>query len=344
MIAASSTTGQLKHVLPRTRWQQVLADAVNSPAELCEILGLDPALIAPAVQAAQGFPLRVPRGFVARMRRGDPRDPLLLQILPVGTELSAVEGFGLDPVGDMASRASTGLLHKYSGRALLIATGACAVHCRYCFRRHFPYSEESALADGWQAAVEHLRTDPSISEIILSGGDPLSLSDRRLTELTDALATVPHIRRLRIHTRYPVVLPERVDDGLLQWLSGLPLQKVVVIHANHANELNDEVHRACRDLENSGATLLNQSVLLAGVNDSIAALAALSEALFAMRVLPYYLHVLDRVQGAAHFEIDATRALELHAGLMRRLAGYLVPKLVREIPGAASKTPVTVAG
>lgn len=344
MIAASSTAGQLKTGLPRARWQQILAEAVTRPAELCDILGLDPALIAPALQAAEGFPLRVPRGFIARMRRGDPHDPLLLQVLPAGAELRAVEGFSLDPVGDMASRASTGLLHKYSGRALLVATGACAVHCRYCFRRHFPYSEESALADGWEAAVGHLRDDPSISEIILSGGDPLSLSDRRLTQLTDALKSAPHIRRLRIHTRYPVVLPERVDDGLLKWLSGLSLQKVVVIHANHANELNDEVHRACHDLESSGAMLLNQSVLLAGVNDSIAALAALSEALFAMRVLPYYLHVLDRVQGAAHFEIAADRALELHAGLMQTLPGYLVPKLVREVPGAASKTPVTAAG
>lgn len=344
MIAASSTAGQLKTGLPRARWQQILAEAVTRPAELCDILGLDPALIAPALQAAEGFPLRVPRGFIARMRRGDPHDPLLLQVLPAGAELRAVEGFSLDPVGDMASRASSGLLHKYSGRALLVATGACAVHCRYCFRRHFPYSEESALADGWEAAVGHLRGDPSISEIILSGGDPLSLSDRRLTQLTDALKSAPHIRRLRIHTRYPVVLPERVDDGLLKWLSGLSLQKVVVIHANHANELNDDVHRACRDLESSGAMLLNQSVLLAGVNDSIAALAALSEALFAMRVLPYYLHVLDRVQGAAHFEIAADRALELHAGLMQTLPGYLVPKLVREVPGAASKTPVTAAG
>lgn len=349
MIAASSTPGQLKHDQlkhgwPRPRWQQVLAEAVTRPAELCEILGLDPALIASALQAAEGFPLRVPRGFVARMRHGDPSDPLLLQVLPAGAELHAVEGFGLDPVGDMASRASTGLLHKYAGRTLLIATGACAIHCRYCFRRHFPYSEESALADGWEAAVNHLRADSSVSEIILSGGDPLSLSDRRLTQLTDALQSAPHIRRLRIHTRYPIVLPERVDDGLLKWLADLPLQKVVVLHANHANELNDEVHRACRDLETSGAMLLNQSVLLAGVNDSIAALAALSEALFAMRVLPYYLHVLDRVQGAAHFDIAVDRALELHAGLLQTLPGYLVPKLVREVPGAASKTPVTAAG
>lgn len=341
MIAASSTTGQLKQALPQVRWQQALAAAVTDPAVLCDILGLDPALIPAASKAADGFPLKVPRGFVDRMKRGDPRDPLLLQVLPLGAELATVAGFSLDPVGDMASRAGAGLLHKYQGRALLVATGACAIHCRYCFRRHFPYSEESALADGWRAAVDTLRGDSSISEVILSGGDPLSLSDRRLTQLTDALQSAPHIRRLRIHTRYPVVLPERVDDGLLKWLSDLPLRKVVVIHANHANELSEPVARACRDLAAADATLLNQSVLLAGVNDSVAALAELSEALFAFDVLPYYLHVLDRVQGAAHFEVDQTTALRLHEGLMQRLPGYLVPRLVREVPGAASKTPVT---
>lgn len=341
MIAASSTTGQLEQALPRIRWQQALADAVTDPAELCRLLDLDPALVPGAWQAAKGFALRVPRGFVSRMKRGDPRDPLLLQVLPLAAELQQAGGFSLDPVGDMASRAGAGILHKYHGRALLVATGACAVHCRYCFRRHFPYAEESALADGWRDAIDHLRADPSISEIILSGGDPLSLSDRRLKQLTDALQSAAHIRRLRIHTRYPVVLPERVDDGLLQWLSGLPLQKVVVIHANHANELDPSVAAACRDLAGAGATLLNQAVLLAGVNDSVPALAELSEALFAIEVLPYYLHLLDRVQGAAHFEIDESTALRLHEELMHRLPGYLVPRLVREVPGAASKTPVT---
>lgn len=343
MIAASSTTGQLEQVLPRRRWQQVLADAVTDPAELCRLLELDPALVPGASLAVKDFALRVPRSFVGRMKRGDPRDPLLLQVLPLAAELQQVGGFSLDPVGDMASRAGAGLLHKYHGRALLVATGACAVHCRYCFRRHFPYAEESALAEGWRDAVDHLRADPSISEIILSGGDPLSLSDRRLKQLTDALQSAPHVRRLRIHTRYPVVLPERVDDGLLQWLSDLPLQKVVVIHANHANELDRTVAAACRDLAGAGATLLNQAVLLAGVNDSVAALAELSEALFAIGVLPYYLHLLDRVQGAAHFEVDAPTALRLHQALMHRLPGYLVPRLVREVPGAASKTPVTPA-
>ncbi len=340
MIAASTNTGQHGGEWPRQRWQQALADAVSSPAELCGILGLDPAIAAPA----EGFPLRVPRSFVARMRRGDPRDPLLLQVLPTGAESAVVDGFVIDPVGDKASRAGTGVLHKYAGRALLIATGACAVHCRYCFRRHFPYAEDSALADGWRGALEHLRSDTSISEVILSGGDPLSLSDRRLAQLTDALLHLPHIRRLRIHTRQPIVLPERVDAGLLKWLSDLPLQKVMVLHANHANEIDDQVARACRELAACNVSLLNQSVLLADINDSVDALSALSESLMAIGVLPYYLHLLDRVQGAAHFEVDEPTALRLHAGLMARLPGYLVPRLVREIPGAPSKTPVTLAG
>lgn len=339
MIAASSPASQFGPS-PRRRWQQALADAITSAAELCEVLGLDPALIAPALQAAQGFPLRVPRGFVARMRRGDPRDPLLLQVLPTGAELLSVAGFSVDPVGDLASREAPGVLHKYAGRALLIATGACAINCRYCFRRHFPYGEETASSQDWRDALALLRADPSVSEVILSGGDPLSLSDRRLRQLTDGLSTIPHIRRLRIHTRYPVVLPERVDDGLLQWIESLPIQSVVVVHSNHAQEIDSEVRRACLALAAAGSTVLNQSVLLAGVNDSVEALADLSEALFSMRVMPYYLHVLDRVQGAAHFEVNEHAALALHAALAARLPGYLVPRLVRETAGAASKTPV----
>lgn len=322
------------------RWQRLLADAITDPAELCAALDLDPALIAPAFAAAGQFPVRVPRGYVARMRRGDPRDPLLLQVLPAAAELIATPGYGNDPVGDLASRSGPGVLHKYDGRALLVATGACAVHCRYCFRRHFPYAEESALHGGWQAALEHVRADTTIAEVILSGGDPWSLNDRRLQQLTDALQELPHVRRLRVHTRYPVVLPERVDAGLLRWLSDLRLQKVVVIHANHANEIDEHVTRACAELKQAGATLLNQSVLLAGVNDSVEALADLSEALFAAGVLPYYLHVLDKVQGAAHFDVNEDCALGLHELLAARLPGYLVPRLVREIAGAPAKMPV----
>jgi EF-P beta-lysylation protein EpmB len=326
--------------MPRRRWQQLLAEAITDPAELCTVLELDPALIAPAINAAQGFALRVPRSFVARMRKGDPRDPLLLQVLPLAAELDTASGYSIDPVGDLDSRSAPGLLHKYEGRALLVATGACAVHCRYCFRRHFPYADESALQHGWQPALDQIRADSSIREVILSGGDPLSLGDRRLQQLSDALQRIPHVRRLRIHTRYPIVLPERVDDEFLNWLAQLPLQKVVVIHANHARELDSEVQHACRRLADAGVTLLNQSVLLAGVNDSLSALSDLSESLFATQVLPYYLHVLDKVQGAAHYEVDERRALELHEALMACLPGYLVPRLVREVPGAPAKTPV----
>ena len=221
MIAATPCPSQFDQ--PAVHWRQALADAISDPRELCDVLGLDASFVLPAIAAAQGFALRVPRGYVARMRRGDPHDPLLLQVLPQAAELESQAGYVLDPVGDLASRAAPGVLHKYHGRALLVATGACAVHCRYCFRRHFPYADESALQSGWQAALDHVRCEPTIAEVILSGGDPLSLSDRRLTQLTDALRSLPHVRRLRIHTRYPVVLPERIDAGLLGWLQSVPL-------------------------------------------------------------------------------------------------------------------------
>lgn len=349
MIAATSHANQFdpvavdsapKQAVPGARWQQLLADAVTDPAELCSLLDLDPALVLPAIAAASDFALRVPRSYVARMRRGDPNDPLLLQVLPVAAELDQTSGYVADPVGDMDRRAAPGLLHKYDGRVLLVATGACAVHCRYCFRRHFPYGEESALQQGWEPALERLRADPSVGEVILSGGDPWSLSDRRLKQLTDALQTIPHIRRLRVHTRYPIVLPERIDAGLLDWLAGVRLQKVVVMHANHAREIDDSVRQACRQLSAAGVTLLNQSVLLQGVNDSVEALQTLSEALFETQVLPYYLHVLDKVQGAAHFDMTEAAALRIHQQLTARLPGYLVPKLVREIAGAPAKTAV----
>jgi EF-P beta-lysylation protein EpmB len=344
MIAASSKSDQQQGVLaalPRPQWQQALADAIRDPHELGRVLDLDPSLIANAIAASGTFPLLVPRSFAAKMRRGDPNDPLLLQVLPIAAEMRVTPGYGIDPVGDLTSRASQGLLHKYAGRALLIATGACAIHCRYCFRRHFPYSAESALSDGWEAALDHLRNDHSISEVILSGGDPLSLSDRRLRQLTDGIGAMPHVRRLRIHTRYPIVLPERIDPEFVTWLASVKLQKVVVIHANHARELDDATRQACSDLRAAGATLLNQSVLLKGVNDDAEVLAALSETLFASGVLPYYLHLLDRVQGASHFEVSEQHALALHTELSAKLPGYLVPKLVREVPGAAAKTPVT---
>lgn len=321
------------------RWQQLWRESITDPRELLRVLDLS-LHEAMLPRADTGFALRVPRGFVARMRRGDPADPLLRQVLPLAAELDDVAGFTLDAVGDIAARASHGVLHKYHGRALLVATGSCAVNCRYCFRRHFPYAEETAAANRWEQAIAYLRGDASISEVILSGGDPLSLSTAKLAEFSQALATIPHIRRLRIHTRLPVVLPERIDTDLLDWLGTLTLQRVIVLHANHANEIDGGVVAACAALRQAGATLLNQTVLLRGVNDDLAALAALSERLFDAGVLPYYLHQLDRVAGAAHFEVEDNRALALHGALRERLPGYLVPRLVREIAGAPCKLPL----
>ncbi|HTA63981.1 MAG TPA: EF-P beta-lysylation protein EpmB [Xanthomonadaceae bacterium] len=322
------------------RWQQLWRDAVRDPRELLRLLDL-PALASTLSDAATAqFPLRVPRGFVAKMRRGDPHDPLLRQVLPILDEECIAPGFDLDAVGDAAARGATGVIHKYAGRALLVATGSCAVHCRYCFRRHFPYAEETAAAARWTEALDYLRADTGIEEVLLSGGDPLSLSTAKLAEFSDGLARIAHVRTLRIHTRLPVVLPERVDAELLDWLRRLRQRLVIVIHANHADELDAQVDAALDGLRTAGATLLNQSVLLRGVNDDVDALAALSRRLFDAGVLPYYLHQLDRVAGTAHFEVGDDRARALHTAMRERLPGYLVPRLVREIAGEPSKTPV----
>src|SRR5690606_35242855 len=264
------------------RWQQAWREAVRDPSELLAILGLDGH---PSHAAVAAFPLRVPRGFIARMRHGDPADPLLRQVLPLDEELRPMPGFSLDAVGDGAAIAGHGVIRKYQGRALLVATGSCAVNCRYCFRRHFPYAEQTAAADGWREAVAAIAADPSIHEVILSGGDPLSLATHKLAELTDALAGVGQLRRRRIDSRLPIVLPERVDAELLDWLGALPWPVTVVVHANHANEFDDTVDAAIARLRQAGATVLNQAVLLRGVNDSVDALAALSERGYAAGVL-----------------------------------------------------------
>ena len=339
MITAAPEPRQPAALVP-VRWQKALREAVRDPRELLDLLGLD--RLAPRLsdEAMVQFPLRVPRGFVARMRRGDPRDPLLRQVLPLDDEMRPMPGFGLDAVGDGAAKTAPGVIQKYRGRALLVATGSCAIHCRYCFRRHFPYAEETAARDGWREAVDLIRRDASIEEVLLSGGDPLSLSNGKLAELTGALADIPHLRRLRIHSRLPIVVPERVDDGLMGWLTALPWPVTLVVHANHANEFDGTVDAALGRLRAAGVHLLNQAVLLRGVNDSVDALGALSERGFAAGVLPYYLHQLDRVAGVAHFEVDDAHARALHAGLAARLSGYLVPRLVREIPGDTGKRPL----
>ncbi len=320
-------------------WQRELAQAVTDPVELCRLLQLDPQLALQARTAAGRFRLLVPRGFVRRMRRADPHDPLLLQVLPGARELIEQAGYESDPLHECRTQRVPGLLHKYHGRALLISTGACAVHCRYCFRREFPYGGHADTS----GALAAIAADASIEEVILSGGDPLALSTARLRRLTDALRDVPHVRRLRLHTRTPVVLPERVDAALVDWLGSLPWPCVVVLHCNHANEIDAAVRAASARLRSTGATLLNQSVLLGGVNDSASALCELSEALWSAGTLPYYLHLLDPVSGAAHFEVSETRARQLLAQVAARLPGYLVPRLAREVPGAPAKSLIAPA-
>ena len=321
-------------------WQQQLADAVTDPAELLQRLNLPGELLQAAQSAARQFRLRVPEAYLARMRPGDPEDPLLRQVLPLGAELEPAPGYVTDPVGDLNAMTTPGLLHKYRGRALLVTTGACAVHCRYCFRRHFPYGEANPARDGWQEAIAHLAADKSIREVILSGGDPLVLGNAKLGRLIDALETIPHIARLRIHSRLPVVLPDRIDPGLLDLLGRTRLQSVLVIHANHAQELDATVGAALAPLRAINVQLLNQAVLLRGINDSITALTKLSEDLFEHGVLPYYLHLLDPVAGARHFDVPEAQATALIEALRSQLPGYLVPKLVREVAGEPSKRPV----
>ncbi|WP_435100088.1 EF-P beta-lysylation protein EpmB [Arhodomonas sp. AD133] len=322
-------------------WQRELADAIRDPAELLAAVGLDASWLPAARRAAALFPLRVPRGHVARMGAGDPDDPLLRQVLPLAAEERPTPGFHDDPVGDRDVLHPGGVLHKYHGRVLLVATGACAINCRYCFRRHFPYSDAQAAPREWRDALAYIGEHPDIEEVILSGGDPLTLSDRRLGSLAESLDEIAHVRRLRIHSRLPVVLPERVDDAMLAWFAGGRLKPVMVLHANHPRELDTAAAEAVTRLRRHGVHVLNQAVLLRGVNDDADTLTALSERLFDIDVLPYYLHVLDPVAGAAHFDVGDDEAGELMRAIAARLPGYLVPRLVRELPGRPAKTWLT---
>jgi EF-P beta-lysylation protein EpmB len=315
-----------------------MKDAVRDADELCRLLDLREEFASAARASTGTFPLFVPRGFVARMRPGDPNDPLLRQVLPVADETRDVAGFVADPVDDAAATRQPGLLQKYDGRVLLVTTGACAVHCRYCFRRSFPYETAPRSIDDWRPAIDEIAADDSICEVILSGGDPLTLVDSSLAELVDELADIEHVRRLRVHTRLPIVVPDRVTDSLTNALSGAGQATVVVVHANHSNELDEHVAAALTKLADAGFMLLNQAVLLAGVNDSVEAQAGLCERLVDLRVLPYYLHQLDRVAGAAHFAVPVETGREIVEGLRARLPGYAVPRFVVESPGGISKT------
>ncbi len=328
-----------KPVSVESNWQKELALSFTDPVKLLEYLQIDPAEYALDAQARRLFPMRVPRHFVRLMRVGDPSDPLLLQIMPNRAEFESPTGYVTDPLEEQDNQ-QPGLLHKYKSRVLMIVRGGCAVNCRYCFRRHFPYADNSPSLQQLQDNLSMIATDRDINEVILSGGDPLMAKDPHLARLAKDISAIPHVKRLRIHTRLPVVLPERIDNQFVQWFSELELQRILVLHINHANEVSPQLAERLASLQRAGVTLLNQAVLLKGVNDSVDTQVALSEALFAAGIMPYYLHVLDKVQGAAHFDISDALARELMHGMLAKLPGFLVPKLVREEAGKTAKSPI----
>ncbi|MEH6548725.1 MAG: EF-P beta-lysylation protein EpmB [Pseudomonadales bacterium] len=329
---------QTETIAHTENWQNVLANGIRTPQALLDYVGLGDYTDLLCEAAHQEFAVRIPRPFADKIERGKPDDPLLLQALPLVTEMLEQPGFNKDPLAEQGSSPVPGILHKYHGRALLIVTGACAIHCRYCFRRHFPYNEHSK-PQRWHEALEYIRQTESLNEIILSGGDPLSLGDKQLADLTRELAAIPHLKRLRIHTRLPLMIPQRVTDELIAWLSQSRLQATLVLHCNHANEICPQTAQAITKLRQAGIWVLNQAVLLKGINDDIDSQCQLSEALFSAGALPYYLHLLDPVAGAAHFAVETDQAAKLYQQMLASLPGYLVPRLVREIAGEASKTP-----
>ena len=326
-------------------WQEQLASSIRDPKKLLQILELgtkggDQSFLNQALSASQGFPLRVPMAYLQRITKGDINDPLLLQILPLKEELTGAPGYTTDPLGEQMANPIPGLIHKYHGRVLLIVSPNCAINCRYCFRRHFPYQDNKPGRSEWQQALDYIAKDSSISEVIYSGGDPLAASDKQLLWLTKKIAQISHVKRLRVHTRLPIVIPDRITDQCINWLTATRLLPSMVIHSNHPNELDDNVEQALKRLSQAGVTLLNQTVLLSGINNSVEILHQLSERLFQMGVLPYYLHQLDRIKGAAHFEVTDHKAKQIMAQLMAQLPGYLVPKLVREVPDSPNKMPL----
>jgi len=322
---------------PLESWRQAMKSAIRDGVQLCRYLDLPKHYEAAATRAERAFPVFVPLSFAAKMHRGDPHDPLLRQVLPLDEELHIPAGFLTDPVGEAAASIHPGLLQKYSGRVLLVTTGACAIHCRYCFRRHYPYAESPPSVSAWEPALRRIAEDRSVEEVLLSGGDPLTLVDPILGELADRLAAIAHLRRLRIHTRLPIVIPERVTVELLRWLRASRLTCVVVVHANHPAELDEPVAEALSRFVDAGIPVLNQTVLLRGVNDDAPTLVELSRRLVGLRVIPYYLHQLDRVNGAAHFEVPIERGVRLIEQLRHKLPGYAVPRYVQEVPGEPNK-------
>lgn len=332
----------MNHILYQEKnWQSQMSDLITDPAELLTMLNIAPEqLLSGAILASEQFKLRVPRAFVKKMVPNHPFDPLLLQVLPHHLELEEHTGFVTDPLDEEAANHIPGVLHKYQSRFLLTLTGACAVHCRYCFRRHFPYQENLPKNDDWLNIQSYLNEQQQINEVILSGGDPLTLSNRKLSLWIERLESISHIKILRIHSRVPIVIPDRIDDEFINILKNSRLRVILVVHSNHSSELDDFTCQKLSQLVKENILVLNQAVLLKGVNDSAETLVQLSHRLFEAHILPYYLHVLDKVKGAHHFDLDGDKIDQIYKEVLASLPGYLVPKLVREVAGEPNKTPL----
>ncbi len=321
-------------------WQDELSNAICDKKQLLKFLELNESQLNLSTNAALKFPLRVPKSYLNKMQKGNPLDPLLLQIAPLVNELVNTPNFTEDPLLETERNPVPGIIHKYHGRVLLITSGACAINCRYCFRRHFPYEDNNPSLRDWQASLQYVQQRPDIDEIILSGGDPLAANDKYLRRLIEQIAEISHVKRLRIHSRLPLVIPQRVNDDLLSWMDTDRFDISMVIHANHPNELDTLTAQGFKSLRQHGVTLLNQSVLLSGINDTAEILIELSKKLFSQGVLPYYVHALDKVAGASHFDVSADRGRALQQQLLDNLPGYLVPKFVYTEPGSTSKKPL----
>ncbi|CAD9194143.1 EF-P beta-lysylation protein EpmB [Acinetobacter bohemicus] len=331
----------INYLYQEQNWQSQLSDLITDPLELLEVLKLCPEqLLSGAILASEQFKLRVPRAFVGKMTVGDPLDPLLLQVLPHHLELEDYPDFVTDPLGEEQANQQPGVLHKYKSRFLLTLTGACAVHCRYCFRRHFPYQENLPKNEDWLNIKNYIESQPDVNEVIFSGGDPLTLSNRKLKLWIERLESLPQIKFLRIHSRVPIVIPNRVDEELVSLLKNSRLRIILVVHSNHAAELDDLTCAKLSLLVQQQITVLNQAVLLKGINNSAQVLVDLSYRLFDASVMPYYLHVLDKVKGAHHFDLSPKEINLIYKDVLENLPGYLVPKLVREIAGEKNKTPL----
>jgi len=330
------------HLCGENSWQKDLRHVITEPKKLLDLLDINADDYLQHFKARQLFPVRVPLPFIKRMENGNINDPLLKQVMPLSSEFVVTEGFVSDPLQEHDTVAE-GLLHKYKNRVLMIVKAGCAINCRYCFRRHFPYQENSPNKQRWQQALQYISEHNEISEVIFSGGDPLMASDEHLAWLVAQIERIPHVKRLRLHTRLPVVIPNRITHGLVNLLSQSRLKATMVLHINHGNEIAADFVNALEPLRAARIPLFNQSVLLKGINDNANTLIELSEKMFDVGIIPYYLHLFDPVQGAAHFNIKDADAVKIANDMLAALPGFLMPKLVREIAGEANKTPIHLA-